>query len=95
MFLGAGSVMHGMDDQVNMRRFGGLARYMTITWLTFMAGWLAIIGIPPFSGFFSKDKIIEAAFVPVDGRRGGPGCSAASRCSAPGSPRSTCRACSS
>ncbi|MEZ0448084.1 NADH-quinone oxidoreductase subunit L [Cellulomonas sp. ICMP 17802] len=67
MFLGAGSVMHGMDDQVNMRRFGGLARYMTITWLTFMAGWLAIIGIPPFSGFFSKDKIIEAAFVPVDG----------------------------
>ena len=67
MFLGAGSVMHGMDDQVNMRRFGGLARYMTITWLTFMAGWLAIIGVPPFSGFFSKDKIIEAAFVPVDG----------------------------
>ncbi|WP_315098116.1 NADH-quinone oxidoreductase subunit L [uncultured Cellulomonas sp.] len=67
MFLGAGSVMHGMDDQVDMRRFGGLARYMTITWLTFMAGWLAIIGIPPFSGFFSKDKIIEAAFVPVDG----------------------------
>jgi NADH-quinone oxidoreductase subunit L len=67
MFLGAGSVMHGMDDQVNMRRFGGLARYMTITWLTFMAGWLAIIGVPPFSGFWSKDKIIEAAFVPVDG----------------------------
>jgi len=67
MFLGAGSVMHGMDDQVNMRRFGGLARYMTITWLTFMAGWLAIIGVPPFSGFFSKDKIIEAAFIPVDG----------------------------
>ena len=67
MFLGAGSVMHGMDDQVNMRRFGGLARYMTITWLTFMAGWLAIIGVPPFSGFFSKDKIIEAALIPVDG----------------------------
>ncbi|WP_421734762.1 NADH-quinone oxidoreductase subunit L [Cellulomonas sp.] len=67
MFLGAGSVMHGMDDQVDMRRFGGLARYMSITWLTFMAGWLAIIGVPPFSGFFSKDKIIEAAFVPVDG----------------------------
>ena len=59
--------MHGMDDQVDMRRFGGLARYMTITWLTFMAGWLAILGVPPFSGFFSKDKIIEAAFVPVDG----------------------------
>lgn len=67
MFLGAGSVMHGMDDQVDMRRFGGLARYMKITWLTFMMGWLAILGIPPFSGFFSKDKIIEAAFIPVDG----------------------------
>jgi NADH-quinone oxidoreductase subunit L len=67
MFLGAGSVMHGMDDQVDMRRFGGLGRYMTITWATFMAGWLAILGIPPFSGFWSKDKIIESAFMPVDG----------------------------
>ncbi|UJP39887.1 NADH-quinone oxidoreductase subunit L [Cellulomonas palmilytica] len=67
MFLGAGSVMHGMDDQVDMRRFGGLARYMKITWVTFMMGWLAILGIPPFSGFFSKDKIIEAAFIPTDG----------------------------
>jgi len=62
MFLGAGSVMHGMHDQVNIRRFGGLRKYMKITWLTFMAGWLAIIGLPPFSGFFSKDPIIEAAF---------------------------------
>ena len=67
MFLGAGSVMHGMDDQVDMRRFGGLARYMKITWVTFMMGWLAILGIPPFAGFFSKDKIIEAAFIPTDG----------------------------
>jgi NADH-quinone oxidoreductase subunit L len=67
MFLGAGSVMHGMDDQVDMRRYGGLGRYMKITWATFMAGWLAILGIPPFSGFWSKDKIIEAAFMPVDG----------------------------
>nr|WP_208405701.1 NADH-quinone oxidoreductase subunit L [Cellulomonas uda] len=67
MFLGAGSVMHGMDDQVDMRRFGGLARYMKVTWITFMMGWLAILGIPPFSGFFSKDKIIEAAFIPTDG----------------------------
>ena len=67
MFLGAGSVMHGMDDQVDMRRFGGLARSMKITWITFMAGWLAILGVPPFSGFWSKDKIIEAAFMPVDG----------------------------
>jgi NADH-quinone oxidoreductase subunit L len=68
MFLGAGSVMHGMDDQVDMRHFGGLGRYMKITYFTFMAGWLAILGIPPFSGFFSKDKIIEAAFVPQDGQ---------------------------
>ncbi|MDO5494204.1 MAG: NADH-quinone oxidoreductase subunit L [bacterium] len=63
MFLGAGSVMHGMNDQVNIRRFGGLRKYMKITWITFMMGWLAIMGIPPFAGFFSKDLIIETAFV--------------------------------
>ncbi|MEP6797214.1 MAG: proton-conducting transporter membrane subunit, partial [Lapillicoccus sp.] len=63
MFLGAGSVMHGMNDQVNMRRFGGLRTVMTITWATFMMGWLAILGVPPFAGFWSKDKIIEAAFI--------------------------------
>ncbi|WP_413453057.1 NADH-quinone oxidoreductase subunit L [Georgenia phoenicis] len=63
MFLGAGSVMHGMDDQVDMRRFGGLSKHMRITWLTFAAGWLAIIGFPGLSGFWSKDLIIEAAFV--------------------------------
>jgi NADH-quinone oxidoreductase subunit L len=62
MFLGAGSVMHGMNDQVDIRRFGGLAKYMKITWLTFMMGWLAIIGIPPLSGFFTKEPIIAAAF---------------------------------
>jgi NADH-quinone oxidoreductase subunit L len=62
MFLGAGSVMHGMHDQVDIRRFGGLSKYMKWTWLTFMMGWLAIIGIPPLSGFFSKDPIIEAAY---------------------------------
>ncbi|MCD4549124.1 NADH-quinone oxidoreductase subunit L [Schaalia sp. lx-260] len=62
MFLGAGSVMHGMADQVNMRRFGALRTAMKVTWVTFMAGWLAILGVPPFAGFFSKDKIIEAAF---------------------------------
>ena len=62
MFLGAGSVMHGMGDQVNMRRFGALRGAMKITWLTFMMGWLAILGVPPLSGFWSKDKIIEAAF---------------------------------
>ena len=63
MFLGAGSVMHGMNDQVDMRRFGGLSPVMKITWVTFGLGWLAIIGVPPFSGFWSKDKIIESAFV--------------------------------
>ena len=62
MFLGAGSVMHGMKDQVDIRRFGGLSKYMKITWLTFMMGWLAIIGMFPFSGFFSKEPIIVAAF---------------------------------
>jgi NADH-quinone oxidoreductase subunit L len=68
MFLGAGSVMHGMNDGVDMRRFGALSRYMKVTWITFGLGWLAILGIPPFSGFWSKDKIIEAAFVPIDGQ---------------------------
>ncbi|MGN6752615.1 MAG: NADH-quinone oxidoreductase subunit L [Intrasporangium sp.] len=63
MFLGAGSVMHGMNDQVDMRRFGGLSGAMKITWVTFGIGWLAILGVPPFAGFWSKDKIIEAAFV--------------------------------
>ena len=63
LFLGAGSVMHGMNDQVEMRRFGGLSAVMKITWVTFVIGWLAIIGVPPLSGFWSKDKIIEAAFV--------------------------------
>jgi len=63
MFLGAGSVMHGMDDQVNMRGFGRLSGAMKITWITFGVGWLAILGVPPFAGFWSKDKIIEAAFI--------------------------------
>jgi len=62
LFLGAGSVKHEMDDEVDMRRFGGLARVMPITFVTFLFGYLAIIGIPPFSGFFTKDPIIEAAF---------------------------------
>ncbi|MDR3106685.1 MAG: NADH-quinone oxidoreductase subunit L, partial [Bifidobacteriaceae bacterium] len=67
LFLGAGTVMHAMRDQVDMRRFGALDKAMKITWLTFMMGWLAILGVPPFAGFFSKDKIIEQAFVPADG----------------------------
>ncbi|WP_380166551.1 NADH-quinone oxidoreductase subunit L [Jannaschia sp. R86511] len=62
MFLGAGSVMHGMNDETDMRRFGGLRAVMMTTWITFGLGWLAIIGVPPFSGFFSKDEIIHAAF---------------------------------
>lgn len=63
LFLGAGSVMHGMNDRVDMRTFGALAGQMRITWLTFGAGWLAIIGFPFLSGFWSKDKIIESAFI--------------------------------
>jgi NADH-quinone oxidoreductase subunit L len=62
LFLGAGSVIHGMHDEQDMRRFGALRKVMIITWLTFMAAYLAIIGIPPFSGFWSKDDIIHAAF---------------------------------
>src|SRR5690606_6687905 len=62
LFLGAGPVMHAMDDQVDIRRFGGLWRLMPITWATFGLAWLAILGIPPLSGFFTKDPIILAAF---------------------------------
>ncbi|HZF87445.1 NADH-quinone oxidoreductase subunit L [Streptomyces sp.] len=62
LFLGAGSVMHGMNDEVDMRRYGGLRKYMPVTFVTFGLGYLAIIGFPGLSGFFSKDKIIEAAF---------------------------------
>jgi NADH-quinone oxidoreductase subunit L len=62
MFLGAGSVMHGMNDEVDMRKYGALRKIMPITFATFGLGYLAIIGIPPFAGFYSKDKIIETAF---------------------------------
>ena len=62
MFLGAGSVMHGMNDEVNMRKFGNLRKFMPITFATFGLGYLAIIGVPPFAGFYSKDAIIETAF---------------------------------
>ena len=62
LFLGAGSVIHGMNDEQDMRRYGALRKVMVVTWLTFMAAYLAIIGIPPFSGFWSKDDIIHAAF---------------------------------
>jgi NADH-quinone oxidoreductase subunit L len=62
MFLGAGSVMHAMNDDVDMRHYGALQRAVPVTFLTFSMGYLAIIGFPGFSGFWSKDKIIEAAF---------------------------------
>ncbi|MDR1213329.1 MAG: NADH-quinone oxidoreductase subunit L [Propionibacteriaceae bacterium] len=62
MFLGAGSVMHATGDDVDMRHYGALRRALPITFVTFAAGYLAIIGFPFFSGFYSKDHIIEAAF---------------------------------
>ncbi len=62
MFLGAGSVMHAMDDDVDMRHYGALRKAVPVTFLTFAMGYLAIIGFPGFSGFWSKDKIIEVAF---------------------------------
>ncbi|SDL21130.1 NADH-quinone oxidoreductase subunit L [Streptomyces indicus] len=69
LFLGAGSVMHGMNDEVDMRKYGGLRKYMPVTFVTFGLGYLAIIGFPGLSGFWSKDKIIEAAFAYGDGVR--------------------------
>jgi NADH-quinone oxidoreductase subunit L len=62
LFLGAGSVIHGMDDDQDMRHYGGLARFLPVTYVTFGLAYLAIIGIPPFSGWFAKDPIIEADF---------------------------------
>ncbi|WP_019632349.1 NADH-quinone oxidoreductase subunit L [Actinomadura atramentaria] len=62
LFLGAGSVMHGTGDDVNMRNYGGLFKKMTITGATFGLGYFAIIGVPGLSGWFTKDGIIEAAF---------------------------------
>ena len=62
LFLGAGSVMHGMHDEVDMRRMGGLARHLPITFAIFSTGYLALIGFPFLSGYYSKDAIIEAAF---------------------------------
>ena len=61
MFLGAGSVMHAMNDDVDMRHYGALRKMIPVTFVTFAMGYLAIIGFPGFSGFWSKDKIIETA----------------------------------
>ncbi|HVE63086.1 MAG TPA: NADH-quinone oxidoreductase subunit L [Mycobacteriales bacterium] len=68
MFLGAGSVMHGVHDETDMRRMGALRIAMPVTAVTFVIGWLAIIGVPPFAGFYSKDQILEVAF--EEGRYG-------------------------
>ncbi|HEX6167096.1 MAG TPA: NADH-quinone oxidoreductase subunit L [Acidimicrobiales bacterium] len=62
LFLGAGSVIHGLHDEQDMRRMGGLRRWMPVTAATFIVGWLAIAGVPPFSGFFSKDEILLFAW---------------------------------
>jgi NADH-quinone oxidoreductase subunit L len=62
LFLGAGSVIHGMDGEQDMRRMGGLRKFMPLTAATFMVGWLAIAGVPPFAGFWSKDDILLFAW---------------------------------
>ena len=62
LFLGAGSVIIGMHHEQDMRKMGGLRKYMPITWITSLLGSLALIGFPLFSGFYSKDSIIEAVF---------------------------------
>ncbi len=62
MFLGSGSVIHGMHGEQDIRKMGGLKKYMPMTHFTFIIGWLAIIGMPPFAGFFSKDEILWFAY---------------------------------
>jgi len=62
LFLGAGSVMHGMHDEQDMKRMGALRRWMPVTAGTFIVGWLAIAGVPPFAGFWSKDEILLNAW---------------------------------
>src|SRR5688572_19318128 len=62
LFLGAGSVIHGLSDEQDLRKMGGLLKYMRVTAITFLIGWIAIIGIPPFAGFFSKDLILAKTF---------------------------------
>lgn len=62
LFLGSGSVIHGMDNDQDMRHYGGLQKLMPITSITFIIGWLAIAGVPPFAGFWSKDEILAYAY---------------------------------
>jgi NADH-quinone oxidoreductase subunit L len=68
LFLGSGAVIHAMHEEQDMRRYGGLRKALPVTFATFGLGYLAIIGVPPFAGFFSKDKIIEAALSTGDTR---------------------------
>ncbi|MBX9980803.1 MAG: NADH-quinone oxidoreductase subunit L, partial [Mycobacterium gordonae] len=69
LFLGSGSIIHAMHEEQDMRRYGGLRKALPVTFVTFGLGYLAIIGVPPFAGFFSKDAIIEAALA-TGGTRG-------------------------
>ncbi len=70
MFLGSGSVIHAMHEEQDVRKMGGLKKYLPITHITFVLGWLAIIGIPPFAGFFSKDEILWQSFSSPHGHIG-------------------------
>jgi NADH-quinone oxidoreductase subunit L len=70
MFLGSGSVIHAMHEEQDVRKMGGLMKYLPITYFTFMLGWLAIIGVPPLAGFFSKDEILWNAFASPLGSKG-------------------------
>ena len=70
LFLGAGSVIHGMHDEQDMRRMGALRKLMPITAVTFIVGWLAIAGVPPFAGFWSKDEILADALAQEPGALG-------------------------
>ncbi len=67
MFLGSGSVIHAMHEEQDIRKMGGLKKHMPITYWTFLFGWLAIIGVPPFAGFFSKDEILWYSFSSPNG----------------------------
>ena len=62
LFLGSGSVIHALDGDQDMRRYGALRAAMPVTSITFIVGWLAIAGVPPFAGFWSKDEILAYAF---------------------------------
>lgn len=62
MFLGSGSVIHAMHEEQDIRKMGGLKKYLPYTHFTFLIGWLAIMGVPPFSGFFSKDEILWMSY---------------------------------